>query len=41
MKILKKNPWIVIFDAKRHNKGKGIPIEDFIKMIEKSLDKKV
>lgn len=32
--------WVTLFDAIRDNKGKGIPAQELIAALEKSLDKK-
>ncbi len=34
---LEDEKWEIVFDAKRDNKGKGIPINDFIKTLKKTL----
>lgn len=34
---LGEEKWETIFDAKRDNKGKGVPIDDFITALKKSL----
>ena len=32
--------WVTLFDAVRDNKGKGIPVDDMIAVIKKSMVKK-
>lgn len=32
--------WVTLFDAIRDNKGKGIPVEKMISILEKSIDVK-
>ena len=34
---LEDEKWDTVFDAKRDNEGRGIPINDFIKVLKKSL----
>lgn len=29
--------WVTIFNAKRDNKGKGVPVDEFIKALENTL----
>jgi bifunctional DNA-binding transcriptional regulator/antitoxin component of YhaV-PrlF toxin-antitoxin module len=37
VEALETEQWEVIFDAKRDNKGKGVPIDDFVKILRKTL----
>lgn len=29
--------WETIFDAKEHNNGKGVPVDDFIKILKRTV----
>jgi len=34
---LDDSSWDIVFDAKRDNKGKAVPIDDFLKILKKTL----
>ncbi|EKD33257.1 MAG: hypothetical protein ACD_76C00057G0002 [uncultured bacterium] len=34
---LEDENWETVFDANKHNKGKGVPIDEFIKILKKTL----
>ena len=34
---LEDENWEVVFDAKKHNGGKGIPVDEFIRVLKKTL----